>query len=362
MRKLILGLAALLFSSSMCLAQFTTVTATVVDSDTTVWANATYSFSFQPGINQSNPAEYTYNGAALDAAHMQGSGAANGSGVISFSVYQNTLLSPVPSSYNVTVCPNASTNCSTINFTTSAGSLSLSAAINAAITAPRFLAVSGAFGYNDTEAQLQLKPGSTYWNVTSSVLRCYNGTTWGVCSSGGGSGTVTDGAGTTTVGLVAQSTAVVHVLAYSATLANGTLATTQSAADNSTKVATTAYADAAFSLPARYKGFSCQPGFGDGLNATTAGTYLQTTCLNTTGATITITGVKCFTDNNGTSTLNVSAHTLGALLTGAVTCTNSYAAGTQSANVLLTNGDYLNFTYVADGTSKQSSWVVTVTY
>ena len=194
MKKILIFLCALLLGSACASAQYTTVTATVVDSDGTVWANAPYSFNFQPGYNESNPANYTYNGAALNAAHLSGSGTANGSGVISFSVYQSTLLKPIPSSYNLTVCPNASGKCATINFSTSSGSVSLSSQINAAIAAPRFQAVSGAYGYADTEAILKLIPGSTYWNVTTSSQRCYTGSTWGACGSGGGgnlSGTLT---------------------------------------------------------------------------------------------------------------------------------------------------------------------------
>lgn len=108
--------------------------------------------------------------------------------------------------------------------------------------------------------------------------------------------------------------------------------------------------------------WTCQTGLGDGLNAIAAGTYLQTFCYNDTGSTVTITGLKCFTDNSGSSTMNASGHTLGALLTGAVTCTTSWAAGTQSANVALTSGDWIAFTFVADGTSKQTSWEVSGTY
>lgn len=103
-------------------------------------------------------------------------------------------------------------------------------------------------------------------------------------------------------------------------------------------------------------------GMGDGLNAIPAGTYLQTSCRNITGVTVTITGLKCFTDNGGTSSLNAAGNTLGALLTGAVTCTTSYAAGTQSANIALTANDFIKFTFIADGTSKQTDWVVTGTY
>ncbi len=103
-------------------------------------------------------------------------------------------------------------------------------------------------------------------------------------------------------------------------------------------------------------------GLGDGLNAIPVGTYLQTTCRNVSGVTVTITGIQCFTDNNGSSTLNAAGNTLGALLTGAVTCTTSYAAGTQSANVALTSNDYIKFTFVSDGASKQTDWNIVGTY
>jgi hypothetical protein len=115
-------------------------------------------------------------------------------------------------------------------------------------------------------------------------------------------------------------------------------------------------------LPAQYKTWSCQPGLGDGLNAITAGTYLQKVCKNTTGVSVTLTGLSCYVDGGTSSTMNASGNTLGALLTGPVTCSTSFAAGTQSANVTLTNGDYINFTFVADGTAKQTTWVVTGTY
>jgi len=143
-------------------------------------------------------------------------------------------------------------------------------------------------------------------------------------------------------------------------LPNGITATTQSAADNSTKVATTAYADAV--LKSQYKIWSCETGVGDGLNAVPAGTYLQSFCYNTTGVTVTLTGLKCYIDGGSSSTMNASGNTLGALLTGAVTCSTAFAAGTQSANVALTSGDYIKFTFVADGTAKQTTWVVTGTY
>lgn len=244
MRK-ILGYILLLFlGSSSCLAQFTTVTTTVVDASSTTWANAPYSWSFQPGPNQSNPANYTYNGAAL--ASYSGSGAANGSGVITVSgaIYDVTLISPIGASYNFTVCPNASSKCSTINFKPSGGSVDISAAVNAAIFTPSFNAIAGAYGYNDAEALASLLPGSTYWNVTSSTSRCYTGGAWGLCSSSG-SGTITGvTAGT---GLNGGGTSGTVTLNLNTALPFNETATTQAPGDNSTKVATTAYVNRASS-------------------------------------------------------------------------------------------------------------------
>ena len=60
---------------------------------------------------------------------------------------------------------------------------------------------------------------------------------------------------------------------------------------------------------------SCQAGLGDGFNAIPAGTYLQTVCVNQTGKTWNITGVKCYSDNSGTSTMNVTNGANSSLVT-----------------------------------------------
>lgn len=112
---------------------------------------------------------------------------------------------------------------------------------------------------------------------------------------------------------------------------------------------------------AQYTKSSCQTGLGDGANAITAGTYLQSFCYNDSGSTWTLTGLRCLTDNNGTSTLSATNGAGTALLTGAVTCTTAWAAGTQGTTVTIASGDYIKFTFIADGTSKQSSWEVAIT-
>ena len=145
-------------------------------------------------------------------------------------------------------------------------------------------------------------------------------------------------------------------------LPSGITAATQSAGDNSTKVATTAYVDGKSRI---WQGCGSR-GLGDGLNAIPAGTYLQFACVNDTGATITLTAIDCWTDNAGTSTLNAANNAATGLLTGAVTCNSTKAsggaAGTQSATTTLANGDAISFTFVADGTTKQTNWTVSGTY
>jgi len=196
MKKFLLFFGALLLGSSVCVAQTTAVTATVVDSDSTVWAGASWTLSFIVGPTQSNPAAYTIGGVSLDPAVSSQTGLANGSGVITFTTYQSTSISPDRSSWNLQICPKASAPCAIYNFSTSTSTLNVSTGVNSVIIAPRFKAISGAYGYNDGEAILQLIPGSTYWNVTTPTSRCYTGSAWGVCSVGGGgsgdlSGTLT---------------------------------------------------------------------------------------------------------------------------------------------------------------------------
>lgn len=105
--------------------------------------------------------------------------------------------------------------------------------------------------------------------------------------------------------------------------------------------------------------WSCQPGYGDGTNAVAAATYLQTNCYNDTGQTLTLTGIKCFTDNNGTSSLAITNGAGTALLTSSLTCTTAFAAGTQSGTTTIASGDFLKITFVADGTTKQANFVIT---
>ena len=107
---------------------------------------------------------------------------------------------------------------------------------------------------------------------------------------------------------------------------------------------------------------SCQPGLGDGLNAIAVGSYPIMCCYNGFGSTWTITGTKCFSDNNGTTTLDVKNGAGVSLLTGVITCSTTFAAGTQSATTTIVSTDYAKITIVGDGTSKNVHAVIDGTF
>lgn len=107
---------------------------------------------------------------------------------------------------------------------------------------------------------------------------------------------------------------------------------------------------------------SCQPGLGDGLNAVAAGTYPMMGCYNGFGSTWTITAIKCYSDNNGTTTLDVKNGAGTSLLTGVITCTTSFAAGTQSGTTTIASADVAKIVIVTDGTSKNVHAVIDGTF
>lgn len=186
MRLKILSLTALLLFALKITAQTTAISATVVDSDSQAWNNGSWRIVFQP--NQAvdpNPADYNINGTPLSPSVTSQSGMLSTSAVLSLSVYQSTAISPAGSSWNLTICPLAVTACGILNFQAIGSSINLSSTITSTIVAPRFRAVANTYGYSDIEAQIQLNPGSNYFNVTLLAQRCWNGSAWGNCYSGG---------------------------------------------------------------------------------------------------------------------------------------------------------------------------------
>lgn len=181
-------LLALTLCASWSYAQNTTITAAVVDSDGTTWANGTWSIQFNYATGYPNLSSYKLNGASLNPSVVNQKGTLDASGNLSVTVYDSSLITPVGSGWVLTVCPQATSQCGQYQFSTAGASNNISGALTATIPAPRFIAKSGTYGYADIEATIQLSIGATYWNVTSSGSRCYSGTVWATCSGSGGTG------------------------------------------------------------------------------------------------------------------------------------------------------------------------------
>ena len=211
MTRLIKFLLALsLLPLSIAWGQNTTITATVVDSDGTVWANAPYSLNFRVNPAQPDRDIYNINGVKLDPTQLQMSGTLSSLGVLSASVYQTSAISPAGALWTLTVCPlSSATACGTVYIGTAGNTEDVSSLINSAITAPRFPAIAGAYGYADSEAQITLPVGATYWNVTLQGQRYWNGSTWvsgglpaGVSCTGSGTSQICTFPGTVAAGAV----------------------------------------------------------------------------------------------------------------------------------------------------------------
>src|ERR1700680_4655940 len=153
MKRILILIGFILFSLAASAAPVA-ITATITDSDSVVWSNATWT-------------------AQLSAGGPVFAGTTDGSGVLSDST--NFQLGSV---YDVTVCPNAFVNCSLIPSVTISTSAAFQTSINAGITAPRFPA-SGAlhtsFGYADVELA-NPTINDSYFSVTTGVNRYFCGT------------------------------------------------------------------------------------------------------------------------------------------------------------------------------------------
>jgi hypothetical protein len=97
----------------------------------------------------------------------------------------------------------------------------------------------------------------------------------------------------------------------------------------------------------------CGVGLYNGGSAITAGTYtLSGRCQNVWTGTLTVTSVACYADG-GSSTANVATDGSVAVLTGAITgSAGVFTSGTLSGTPSVANGHWFNWTFVADGTTK----------
>lgn len=159
----------------------TAITAQITDSDSQTWNAGTWTASL---VSPSGPPQGCTTATTV-------SGTMSGSGVLTGSLCDNSLVGPSGSTWRFTICPHASANCSQVSTAVSGSTENLSSVLSAGVTAPRFAAAFGAFGYADVEVATIPPPGATYYNVTTPAFRQWNGSAWVTVGGGGSSGAMT---------------------------------------------------------------------------------------------------------------------------------------------------------------------------
>ena len=157
------------------LAQNTTVSGTIVDTDGTVWANGSWQAQL---INPNGGVPLYCNSGG--AVVTQYSGVLNGSGAFSQVMADNTQVCPAGTLWQFTFASHTSAQASQITaLVISGATFDISSYATLNITAPRIKIgnLAGIYAYIDAEIVNQT-PGNIYWNVSSLATRQWTGSIW----------------------------------------------------------------------------------------------------------------------------------------------------------------------------------------
>lgn len=173
--KWLLTILALL---GIAYGQTTNVSFTITDSDSQTWNNGSFIVTFVP--TPGNPGPYLYQGVPMTQAQKGPySGVMNGSGTGTITLPSNNFITPSGTKWQFVIAPNASAPSSTMTATITGASQNLSASFSSQVRAPRFPALgTSSWGYLDGEVTPIPNPGGAYFNVTSKVVRIWDGTQW----------------------------------------------------------------------------------------------------------------------------------------------------------------------------------------
>jgi hypothetical protein len=200
-RPLARFVALLAFLFGVAHASTTSVTATLVDSDGTAWANCSWS-----AIMTSPKGGPTINRSPVTAIVVNGS--CNSSGVLSATMTDTGSLDQPGAFWTFSIHPNASAGSGhSITTAITGTSVDLSAALSAGLVAPRFPAVNNAYGYANVEVTPQTPNAFGYYNVILQAQCVYNLGSWSCATSGSSpfqalTTTGTSGAATLTAGVL----------------------------------------------------------------------------------------------------------------------------------------------------------------
>ncbi|MEK6398157.1 MAG: hypothetical protein V4734_08735, partial [Terriglobus sp.] len=188
--KALLGLLPLAAKAALFVASFTTVTATVTDTDGQAWTNGTWKAELVlPGG--------TFSGVTVTAGGVPVAsprkGMLDANGVMTATLTDTGSMDQAGVKWKLTVCPNASispygtTDCATYTAALSGATVDVTSKFTN-VTAPRFPAGTQAFGYSDIEAIPGIA-GVGYFNTNADKTlagpRIWDGQRW-IASGGGG--------------------------------------------------------------------------------------------------------------------------------------------------------------------------------
>jgi hypothetical protein len=184
MKKLyiLFSLLALGLCAGAISAQSTTVSMTIQDPTSQVFANGyiTYVFAGTPG----RQGPYQWDGANLPAQYLTPTTVnLDGTGSASFSLPSNTAITPANSTWLFVICSNTSFRCSSLNLSVGGATQNLSSVINSALVAINLPAATMPRAYSTSEITLNPTLGGTFYNTTTGCMEFWNGTAWGCLAS-----------------------------------------------------------------------------------------------------------------------------------------------------------------------------------
>lgn len=387
MKKFLL-LISLLLSCTVGYAQLTAVTGVVQDSAGQLWKNGNYRVDFIRNPNQVGITPL-FNGSTFLEHHDIA--ALDGSAAFSISLPPVTSITPSGGLWSFQFCPNATAPCTSFTVAVQGATLNLSAIITSFIKVP---ALNGSpvlnKAYSDAELRVSTyNPNSQatlYYDVSLNCIKYFDGSIWQCVGTGPpGSVDITatlpivvtpnpitntgDISCPTCITSLPPDTDFYQLLGISGTnqpqrnrlnLIAG-LGISLVNVDN----AGTDSSDLTISTQAVSGQHECTGiGLGDGVNVIAPATYNILGCVNNqnTVSTWLVATINCYTDNIGTSTLDVLNNAGVSFLTAPITCnatkTNGGAIGTLSGSLSVVYGDAFNFVFVADGVTKSTTWTV----
>jgi hypothetical protein len=188
MKKLILSIILSLFVN-VAWTQTTTVTATPIYPDANNFANGTVLATFTPPTGIINQNLYLINGTNFP---YYVSGTINGSGQFSIVLTDDHQVRPLGGRWMFTVCSAATVQCTNSLQDVFGASIDLSTLISVDVRAILASPSNDPIYFADSEVKTNLYGGERYFNYVSKSFRCWDGSVWTNCGSGGGGGGVID--------------------------------------------------------------------------------------------------------------------------------------------------------------------------